>query len=257
VVNVIPSRSSGKVVSAMLHDMRVRVVSFTGSTEVGASSCMRRPKRRQAGDGARRNAPFIVFEDATSTRDRRRMIARCAQGEACTSANRFYVHEQVHDEFARKLTAKMAGLKVGNGSMTAWRSARWSMPTRGKSGRAGRGRGRQGAKSSPAARRRASRPFLSTDRARHVLTSPDAERGDFRPVADPDVQVGGRGDQRAKQPNTASSPISTPGIEPRHARLRKPRLRHDRANRGLSPDPAAPFGGMKRRASAAKARMRG
>src|SRR5208282_5929023 len=35
VVNVIPSRSSGKVVSAMLHDPRVRVVSFTGSTEVG------------------------------------------------------------------------------------------------------------------------------------------------------------------------------------------------------------------------------
>src|SRR5262249_47534337 len=34
-VNVIPSRSSGKVVSAMLHDPRVRVVSFTGSTEVG------------------------------------------------------------------------------------------------------------------------------------------------------------------------------------------------------------------------------
>src|SRR5919199_1762632 len=35
VVNVIPSRSSGKVVSTMLHDPRVRVVSFTGSTEVG------------------------------------------------------------------------------------------------------------------------------------------------------------------------------------------------------------------------------
>src|SRR5689334_17751963 len=35
VVNVIPSRSSGKVVSAMLHDSRVRVLSFTGSTEVG------------------------------------------------------------------------------------------------------------------------------------------------------------------------------------------------------------------------------
>ena len=35
VVNVIPSRSSGKVVGAMLHDPRVRVVSFTGSTEIG------------------------------------------------------------------------------------------------------------------------------------------------------------------------------------------------------------------------------
>ena len=35
VVNVVPSRRSGPVVSAMLHDPRVRVVSFTGSTEVG------------------------------------------------------------------------------------------------------------------------------------------------------------------------------------------------------------------------------
>ena len=35
VVNVIPSRRSGPVVDAMLHDPRVRVVSFTGSTEVG------------------------------------------------------------------------------------------------------------------------------------------------------------------------------------------------------------------------------
>src|SRR5260370_7071097 len=35
VVNVIPSRPSGPVVSAMLHDPRVRVVSFTGSTQVG------------------------------------------------------------------------------------------------------------------------------------------------------------------------------------------------------------------------------
>src|SRR3981081_4965083 len=36
-------------------------------------------------------------------------------GEACTAANRFYVHERVHDEFTTKLTAKMAALKMGNG----------------------------------------------------------------------------------------------------------------------------------------------
>ena len=36
-------------------------------------------------------------------------------GEACTAANRFYVHEKVHDEFAKKLTAKMSSLKMGNG----------------------------------------------------------------------------------------------------------------------------------------------
>jgi succinate-semialdehyde dehydrogenase/glutarate-semialdehyde dehydrogenase len=44
------------------------------------------------------------------------MIAKMRNmGEACTAANRFYVQEKVHDEFASKLTAKMASLKMGNG----------------------------------------------------------------------------------------------------------------------------------------------
>jgi len=44
------------------------------------------------------------------------MIAKMRNmGEACTAANRFYVHEKVHGEFSKKLTAKMAGLKMGNG----------------------------------------------------------------------------------------------------------------------------------------------
>ncbi len=118
VVNVIPSRSSGKVVSAMLHDLRVRVVSFTGSTDVGrkllheAADNIVKPAMELGG-----NAPFIVFEDADiDAAIDGAMIAKMRNmGEACTAANRFYVHEKVHDEFARKLTAKMAGLKMGNG----------------------------------------------------------------------------------------------------------------------------------------------
>src|ERR1700722_2411169 len=118
VVNVIPSRSSGKVVSAMLHDPRVRVVSFTGSTEVGrkllheAADCVVKPAMELGG-----NAPFIVFEDAdVDSAIEGAMIAKMRNmGEACTAANRFYVHEKVHDEFTKKLTAKMAGLKMGNG----------------------------------------------------------------------------------------------------------------------------------------------
>src|SRR6201995_3372758 len=118
VVNVIPSRSSGKVVGAMLHDPRVRIVSFTGSTEVG------RVLLREAADNVIRpamelggNAPFIVFEDADiDAAIEGAMIAKMRNmGEACTAANRFYVHEKVHDEFAKKLTARMSGLKMGNG----------------------------------------------------------------------------------------------------------------------------------------------
>src|SRR3954468_21825917 len=118
VVNVIPSRSSGKVVSTMLHDMRVRVVSFTGSTEVGrkllheAADNVVRPAMELGG-----NAPFIVFEDADidAAIDGAMVAKMRNMGEACTAANRFYVHEKVHDEFAKKLTAKMGGLKMGNG----------------------------------------------------------------------------------------------------------------------------------------------
>src|SRR5216683_1682811 len=118
VVNVIPSRSSGKVVGAMLHDSRVRVVSFTGSTEVGrkllheAADNIVRPAMELGG-----NAPFIVFDDADidSAIEGAMMAKMRNMGEACTAANRFYVHEKVHDEFAKKLAAKMAALKVGNG----------------------------------------------------------------------------------------------------------------------------------------------
>ena len=118
VVNVIPSRRSGPVVSAMLHDPRVRVVSFTGSTEVGrkllheAADNVVKPAMELGG-----NAPFIVFEDADiDAAIDGAMIAKMRNmGEACTAANRFYVHEQVHDAFAKKLTDKMASLKMGNG----------------------------------------------------------------------------------------------------------------------------------------------
>src|SRR5579883_2147848 len=118
VVNVIPSRRSGPVVSAMLHDPRVRVVSFTGSTEVGrkllheAADNVLKPAMELGG-----NAPFIVFDDAdVDAAIEGAMIAKMRNmGEACTAANRFYVHEKVHDAFARKLTEKMAALKVGNG----------------------------------------------------------------------------------------------------------------------------------------------
>src|SRR6201991_92950 len=118
VVNVIPSRSSGKVVSAMLHDPRVRVVSFTGSTEVGrkllheSADNVVKPAMELGG-----NAPFIVFEDADiDAAIEGAMVAKMRNmGEACTAANRFYVHEKVHDAFAEKLKAKMAALKMGNG----------------------------------------------------------------------------------------------------------------------------------------------
>lgn len=118
VVNVIPSRRSGKVVDTMLHDPRTRIVSFTGSTEVGkkllhgAADNVLKTAMELGG-----NAPFIVFDDADiDAAIEGAMIAKMRNmGEACTAANRFYVHEKVADDFSKKLTAKMGGLKMGNG----------------------------------------------------------------------------------------------------------------------------------------------
>jgi succinate-semialdehyde dehydrogenase / glutarate-semialdehyde dehydrogenase len=118
VVNVIPSRRSGAVVEAMLSDPRVRVISFTGSTATG------RKLLHSAADNVLKsamelggNAPFIVFEDADiEAAVEGALIAKMRNiGEACTAANRFYVHEKVHDAFASLLCKRMGALKMGHG----------------------------------------------------------------------------------------------------------------------------------------------
>ena len=118
VVNVLPARRSGEVVSAMLHDPRVRKLSFTGSTEVGrillaeAADQVVNTSMELGG-----NAPFLVFADANlDDAIEGAMIAKMRNaGEACTAANRFYVEASVAGEFSRRLAQRMSGLIVGSG----------------------------------------------------------------------------------------------------------------------------------------------
>jgi succinate-semialdehyde dehydrogenase / glutarate-semialdehyde dehydrogenase len=119
VVNVLPARRSGAVVSAMLHDPRVRKLSFTGSTEVG------RVLLKEAADGVVNtsmelggNAPFLVFADADlDAAVEGAMIAKMRNGgEACTAANRFFVEASVAGAFADKLADRMRALVVGPGA---------------------------------------------------------------------------------------------------------------------------------------------
>jgi succinate-semialdehyde dehydrogenase/glutarate-semialdehyde dehydrogenase len=118
VVNVLPARRSGAVVSAMLHDPRVRKLSFTGSTEVG------RVLLREAADQVINcsmelggNAPFLVFADADlDAAVDGAMVAKMRNaGEACTAANRFYVERPIAEEFGRRLAERMAELRMGPG----------------------------------------------------------------------------------------------------------------------------------------------
>lgn len=118
VVNVLPSRNTGVLVDHMLHDPRVRVVSFTGSTEVGrkllhsAADQVLKPAMELGG-----NAPAIVFEDANlDVAVEGVMLAKMRNlGEACTAANRIYVHSSIAPAFTEKFTSAMAELKIGNG----------------------------------------------------------------------------------------------------------------------------------------------
>ena len=118
VLNVITTSNSKDLSSTLMADDRLRKVSFTGSTPVGKILV------RQSADQLQRmsmelggNAPFLVFEDAdVDAAVDGAMIAKMRNmGEACTAANRFLVHEDVADEFARKLGERMGALTVGRG----------------------------------------------------------------------------------------------------------------------------------------------
>jgi succinate-semialdehyde dehydrogenase/glutarate-semialdehyde dehydrogenase len=116
VVNVVPTADPAGVVTAWLADTRVRKISFTGSTRVG------RALLRQAADRVVNtsmelggNAPFIVTgsADVAAAVDGA-MVAKFRNGgQACTAANRFYVHESVAGEFVARLGARVETLRVG------------------------------------------------------------------------------------------------------------------------------------------------
>jgi succinate-semialdehyde dehydrogenase/glutarate-semialdehyde dehydrogenase len=119
VVNVVPSLDAPAVVTAWLEDPRVRKISFTGSTNVG------RVLLRQAADRVVNssmelggNAPFVVTEDAdVEAAVQGAMIAKFRNGgQACTAANRFYVHDDVADDFIARLGAAVEALAVGPAS---------------------------------------------------------------------------------------------------------------------------------------------
>ena len=119
VLNVVTSTRSSDVSAPIIGDPRLRKLSFTGSTEVG------RKLIAQASDQVLKvsmelggNAPFLVFDDADldAAVDGAMLAKMRNVGEACTSANRFHVHEAVAEEFGRRLASRMGALKVGRGT---------------------------------------------------------------------------------------------------------------------------------------------
>ena len=119
VVNCVTAMDAGGVMEPLIRSGLARKLSFTGSTRVGRlllEQCAQKILRTSLELGG--NAPFIVFEDADIDEAVAGAIAAKMRnmGEACTAANRLYVHSSVIDEFGRRLARRMAGLSVGRGT---------------------------------------------------------------------------------------------------------------------------------------------
>ena len=119
VFNILTTSDSGGTTGPLIEDMRLRKLSFTGSTEVGrklieaAAQNVLKVSMELGG-----NAPFLVFDDADlDDAVEGALLAKMRNtGEACTSANRFHVAESVAEPFAAKLAEKMGALKIGRGT---------------------------------------------------------------------------------------------------------------------------------------------
>ena len=205
------------------------------------------------------NAPFLVFEDADiDAAIEGAMIAKMRNmGEACTAANRFYVHEKVHDEFAKKLTAKMAALKMGNGlddGVDARPAGQQRRPRQGdRAGRRRRGQGRQGA------HRRQAPDGPGYFYPATVLTNvPDGAKmlneEIFGPVAS--IQTFKTEDEAIKRANDTEyglvAYLYTKDLSRGMRVSREARLRHDRPQ----PRPGLRSGGAVRRRQAVRPRPR-
>lgn len=118
VVNCVTAMKSGPTMEPLIRSGLARKLSFTGSTKVGKillEQCADKVLRTSMELGG--NAPFVVFEDADIDEAVEGLMAAKMRnmGEACTAANRIYVHRSRIEEVGAKLAEKMGALTVGPG----------------------------------------------------------------------------------------------------------------------------------------------
>ncbi|MFT0762218.1 NAD-dependent succinate-semialdehyde dehydrogenase [Actinomyces sp. F1_1611] len=116
VVNMVPSSHASEISDIWLAAEPVRAVSFTGSTRVGQILMAEAAKRILVSSmelGG--NAPFVVAPDADlDAAVEGALVAKLrGGGQACTAANRLYVHADVAEEFTRRYVARISAMPVG------------------------------------------------------------------------------------------------------------------------------------------------
>jgi len=102
----------------LLDDVRVRAVSFTGSTEVGrlilgrSAQSIKKVSLELGG-----HAPFIVFDDAGLDGVVRGALAAkfATSGQDCLAANRIYVQRRLYQRFVEAFGQAIEQLQVGHG----------------------------------------------------------------------------------------------------------------------------------------------
>ena len=254
VVNVVCTSKAGPLVSAMLADSRVRKLSFTGSTEVGrvllatASQTVTNCSMELGG-----NAPFLIFEDADiDAAIEGAFLAKMRNGgEACTAANRFYVHERVADEFTSRFADRLSKLAVGPGPGGRHRprpAGQRGHPVEGRQpGRLGdrerRARGHRRARAGPAGLLLPAHRAAATCRRTPAILSTEI----FGPVA-PVVRFSDEADAIRLANDTEYGLVSYLYTADLRRALRVSEALETGmvgVNRGIVSDPAAPFGGVK------------
>lgn len=116
--NVVTGKAA-TVVEPWTADARVRVLSFTGSTEIGKLLY-----RQSAGTVKRLimelggHAPFIVFADADLDQAVEEAVKAkfATSGQDCLGANRFFIDRRIYESFAERFAEAAAALSVGPGS---------------------------------------------------------------------------------------------------------------------------------------------
>jgi succinate-semialdehyde dehydrogenase/glutarate-semialdehyde dehydrogenase len=118
VLSVVAGMDPAAITAPIMEDRRVRKLSFTGSTEVGkllmkqSADTMKRLSLELGG-----HAPFIVFDDAdVDAAVEGALVSKMRNmGQTCVCANRVFVQRGILDEFSKRLTQRMATMKVGDG----------------------------------------------------------------------------------------------------------------------------------------------
>ncbi len=118
VINIVTTDDSSTVGKTLCESEKVRKMSFTGSTKVGKilmEQCAQTMKRMSLELGG--NAPFIVFDDADIDAAVEGAVAAKFRncGQVCIAPNRFYIQDNIYEEFAEKLAHKVKTIKAGDG----------------------------------------------------------------------------------------------------------------------------------------------